>query len=589
MGEFPIKYELEVFAAVQGEERGCARVGHSKEGLLLKAPARYRCAHARLLSCMLLACALASLVLAACSPFGAGSSAPDSEQGLNSSRFLVAIEDEPDTVDFQCTSIYYTIATNVFNRLVEMEADESGEVAVAPSLAESWDVSGDGLTYTFHLREGVTFSNGSALTSSDVLYTFTRLLTHPASCNRDIVEPIVGARQLESGQANELSGFTVLSDRDFAITLDEPFEAFLACLSMPGASILDEQTMGEVGERFGQDAASTIGTGSFVLREWEPEKGMLLTANQNCWAGVARCEGLDLRFITEPAEACMMFENGELDILDLDDAGSSSEFFIHGDIYRDRLYRVPRIGTTYIALNESMAPLDDVRVRKALQLSLNRSTLLDAVYGGFGSVVDGIYPEGLYGFNSDLPAIAYAPDEAKALLAEAGHPDGIDFTISVKSSSTQWEMTLVRLAVSMWDDIGARASIEVIDEDEFMSRRKSGQLASYCALWTADFDDPDNFIYTFFGTRENATFRSLCYQRDDVMARIRNARTIADAGERIREYQDLERIVVQDDAAWIPLFSRQRTYVMSERIEGVESSWNGSVKNRYCAITVKEA
>ena len=141
------------------------------------------------------------------------------------SHFLVAVEDEPDTVDFQCTSIHYTIAQNVFNRLVEMENDENGDMKLLPSLAQSWEISEDGREYTFHLRENITFSNGSPLTSSDVQYTFKRLLTHPDSCNQDIVDIIAGASALESGEADTLEGFKVISDLDFVITLEQPFEA----------------------------------------------------------------------------------------------------------------------------------------------------------------------------------------------------------------------------------------------------------------------------------------------------------------------------------------------------------------------------
>ena len=114
----------------------------------------------------------------------------DASSQTDTSRFLVAIEDEPDTVDFQCTSIYYTVAQNVFNRLVETGNDANGLMEIQPSLASSWEVSEDGRTYTFHLRENVTFSNGSPLTASDVKYTFVRLLTHPESCNRDIADQI---------------------------------------------------------------------------------------------------------------------------------------------------------------------------------------------------------------------------------------------------------------------------------------------------------------------------------------------------------------------------------------------------------------
>ncbi|MBR3109379.1 MAG: hypothetical protein IKH30_19665 [Clostridia bacterium] len=113
--------------------------------------------------CLLLVLILTSLSLSACSSSREETAPPEAaaSAGPDTSRYLVAIEEEPDTVDFQCTSIYYTIAQNVFNRLVEMEKDDSGNVAILPSLAESWDISADHRSYTFHLRKGVTFSNGS--------------------------------------------------------------------------------------------------------------------------------------------------------------------------------------------------------------------------------------------------------------------------------------------------------------------------------------------------------------------------------------------------------------------------------------------
>ncbi len=511
----------------------------------------------------------------------------EAEAGLDTSRFLVAVEDEPFTVDFQCTTIYYTIATNVFNRLVEMEPNAEGEVTVTPSLAKFWEVSDDGREYTFHLRENVIFSNGSPLTASDVLYTFTRLLTWPDSCNRDIAEVIVGAKALEQGEADRLEGFHLIDDLNFTITLEQPFEAFLACLSMPGASILDAETTEAAGERFGKNPAWTVGTGPFILREWTPGEGMLLTANPNCWEGPPRCEGLDLRFLTEPEELKLLFEKGELDILDLDDMANYAEFYVHGDIYQDRLFKVPRIGTTYIALNETVKPLNDVRVRKALQLALNRKMLLNVVYSGFGTVENGIFPHGLYGFNQDLPEIPYDPEAARALLAEAGYPDGFELKVCVNTASTQWEMTLMRLVASMWEKVGVRATIESMDDTEFLRQRKAGELPCYSATWTADFDDPDNFIYTFFGSKENTAFRSLCYPDEAIMARVQNARLITDPAARLEEYRELERVIVQEDAAWIPLFSRLHMYVYSERVEGLKATWNGSVKNMYSKIEIR--
>ena len=414
-----------------------------------------------------------------------------------------------------------------------------------------------------------------------MLYTLTRLLTHPDSCNRDIADPILGTEQLEKGETDQLAGFKPLSDLDFTITLKQPFEAFLACMSMPGASILDEETTVAAGDRFGLDPACTIGTGPFILWQWEPGKGMTFRANPDCWAGPPRCEGVNLLFMTEPEDVRTLFEKGEMDILDLDEVGNAAEFYIHGDIYQERLHGVQRIGITYIALNESIAPLNDARVRKALQLALNRTMLLDAVYSGRGVLENGIFPHGLYGYNPDLPEIPCDPHAATALLGQAGYGEGFDLTVSVKSSSTQWEMILMQMAADMWKKIGVRVRIEVLDEAEFMRRRKSGGLSCYTALWTADYNDPDNFIYTFFGSAENGRFRSLCYPNEEIMERVRRARTISDAEKRVAEYRELEKIIVQDDAAWIPLFSRIHYYVQSERMEGFCTSWNGSVKNNF--------
>ena len=503
--------------------------------------------------------------------------------------FLTVIEDEPDTVDFQCTSLHYTIALNVFNRLVETEIQPDGSIAIVPSLVQSWEESDDGLTYDFHLREGVAFSNGSPLTSSDVLYTLTRLLTHPDSCNKAIAEPIKGAKALADNETDHLEGFTIIDDLNFRITLELPFEAFLSCLSMAGASILDEETTEAAGAGFGLNPEQTIGTGPFVISQWMPGYGIVLTANENCWSGMPRCAGVNLLFITDENEAMQLFDNGGLDILDIDELGYHSEYYMQGDIYQDRLQQVRQVGISYIALNESVAPLNDVRVRRALQLALNRSLLLEAVYSGRGSLENGIFPHGLYGFNPDLDDIPYDPDEARRLLAEAGYPDGFELAFSVKNSSTQSEAMLANMAVRMWNQIGIKAAVNIISEEEFMSRRKSGLLECYTATWIADYNDPDNFIHTFFGNEANTLYRSLCYGDKAIMDRVNNARTITNPQERLEEYHSLEKKIVQEDAAWIPLFSRLRYYVTSERLNGFTIPWNGSVKRTYARLSITES
>ena len=514
--------------------------------------------------CLVLAMLLAAGCLSACAgrPSG-GASDPSAEEAQEDERFLTVVDEEPDTVDFQCTTIYYTIAQNVFDRLVETVVGPDGEMSIVPSLAETWVVSDDGLRYTFHLRDGVRFHDGALLTSDDVYYTFFRLLTHPYSCNRDIARNILGADRLEKGETDVLEGFHVLNDRDFSITLEQPFAAFLSCLSMPG-------------------------TGPFIFHSWVPHQGIVLKANPDCWSGAPEYDGVELRFITDFVEERMEYDSGQLDILDLNDIGDAAEYYIHGDIYQDKLTAVQQVGISYIALNESIRPLNNAKVRRALQLGLNRQMLLDAVYSGRGNLENGIFPHGLKGWNPDLPEIPYDPDAARRLLKEAGFKDGFDLTFSVKSTATPLEREMVRMVASMWEKIGVHTEIEMLDENSFMERRKNGRLACYTATWQADFDDPDNFIYTFFGSAENTRYRSLCYPDETVMKRVRDARSIMDEDARMQEYRELEQTIVQDDAAWIPLYSRQRYYVIGDRVEKFRMSWYGGFKACFRDMEMKQ-
>ena len=529
------------------------------------------------------------LTLAGCGNRDAGSATRNASPEMAHIRhYLSFVDEKADTVDPQCTSGYYTVALNVFDRLVEVRANADGSTEIVPSLAESWDVSPDGLSYHFKLHEGVTFSNGAALTASDVGYTLTRMLTHPNSNSRDIAIGLQGAEAVRDGAAETLSGFHADGDYDFTLTLSSPYAAFLACLSTPGASILDEDTTREAGDRFGHDPAWTVGTGPFVFRNWNEDGGMVLDANPKCWSGAPRCEGLNILAVPDSEAQRLLFEKGELDILDMDNMGVDAEYFFHGDIYQDLLVQGTRVGIAYIALNENIEPLNDIRVRKALQLALNRQTLLDAAYSGRGAVENGIFPRGLIGHNPDLEPIPYDPSAAKALLKEAGLESGFDINFTLTDNAGEATEELVSLISAMWRSIGVRVNVRTVTEDEYYAKRRRGEVACYTATWSADFNDPDNFIYTFFGSPENTLGRSLCYGDREIMDRVRDARAIVDTDARLAEYQALERKIVQEDAAWIPLFSKQHWFVVNRRVDGFKVSWNGWSSNSYRNVAVTE-
>jgi len=529
---------------------------------------------------MALACAAACLLLGGCAD-REPEVAPETDAPyigaayIDTSGFLHIANENMDTVDPQCTTEFYIVALNVFDRLVELHSDGQGGAVIEPSLAEWWEVSEDALTYRFRLRQGVTFSNGKPLTASDVRFTFERLLTNPKSVNSSLVIGVLGARELRDGKTDTLAGFREIDDYNFEIELESPYAAFLDCLSSPGASILDKETLYSVGGLFGVYDHATIGTGPFILKRWTVGKEMILTPNENCWSGKPRCPGVDIKLMTDAESLRLLYEEGELDILDLDSLGCEAEPFLHSERYRDSIRMGRRVGINYIALNQSVTPLNDVRVRKALQYAIDREVLLNAVYSGHGHVENGIFPLGLEGHNPSLETIPCDPELARSLLAEAGLADGFDLEISISKSAKQAMHDIAKIAAYYWESIGVRVTITELDDTEFLRLRRSGALACYTSGWTADYDDPDNFIYTFFGSREESRSRSICYGDEAVMARVRAARAIADEQQRVAEYQALERKIIQEDAAWIPLFSRDHYFALSSRVDGFEVPWNG--------------
>lgn len=522
------------------------------------------------------------------SAVGDASVAETSTSDVDTSSFLKIADDNPDTVDPECTTEYYGVSMNIFNRLVEVQSNDDGTSEIVPSLAKSYEVSDDGLTYTFTLNEGVKYTNGAELTSDDVLYTFTRLLTYDKSVNGDVVSEIKGAEALHDGTADTLEGFEVIDDYNFKVTLEEPYAAFLACLSTPACSILDRETTEEAGEDFGIDPEKTIGTGSFIFHSWTYESELILVANQDCWSGAPACDGIDIKVVPDEDTQRMMFENGELDILDLDNAPSQVDYFLDNDAYQDEIVSGNRVGIYYIAMNENVEPLNNVDVRKAIQMCIDRQSILDALFGGRGTIENGIFPTGLIGHNNDLDEIPYDVDEAKQLLADAGYPDGFDIEISQSSEASSTTSNLNQIVQAMLAEIGINATINIVDDASYIDMRNSGEFEMYNASWSADYNDPDNFIYTFFGSEENTDQRCLSYSDTDIIDRVAAARGIVDDDDRIAEYQALEKKIVQDDAAWVPLFSVKHLFVVNPRVKNFKVSWNGWSNNYYQNVGIEE-
>lgn len=506
---------------------------------------------------------------------------------VDTTGYLVAaLNADIQTADVQKTSKDYEVPFNIFDRLVDVEVGTDGNSKIVPSLAESWDISDDGLEYTFHLRQGVKFHNGNDFTAEDVAYTFHRMLTVEGGVNTEFIDQIKGADELLAGETDTLEGVEVVDDYTIKVTLKEPFAGFLASISSPGVSIYDSEATEAAGDQFGMDPAVTVGTGPFEFSSWSFNNQLVLTRNEDYWKGASGLPGVVIKIIPDTETQSMMFESGELDILDLDYAADSVDRFT--ETYPDQIVQGPRVGIVYFTMNFNKEPFQDVRVRKAVQMSIDRQAILDALYGGRGQVEQGIFPHGLIGFNPDQEEIKYDPEAAKALLAEAGYADGFDMEIAADSSASDTMTMALEIVSDQLAEVGIRAEIKNYDESTWLETRKSGELGSFMSTWSADYNDPDNFIYTFFGNEEKTRIRSINYPDTEVMERVTKARTIVNEDERLAEYKALEEKLIHEDAAWVPMFSRLHLFAVSKRVQGFAPLWSGLSDQLFYNISLSE-
>ena len=506
---------------------------------------------------------------------------------VDTTGYLVAaLNADIQTADVQKTSKDYEVPFNIFDRLVDVEVGTDGNSKIVPSLAESWDISDDGLEYTFHLRQGVKFHNGNDFTAEDVAYTFHRMLTVEGGVNTEFIDQIKGADELLAGETDTLEGVEVVDDYTIKVTLKEPFAGFLASISSPGVSIYVCEATEAAGDQFGMDPAVTVGTGPFEFSSWSFNNQLVLTRNEDYWKGASGLPGVVIKIIPDTETQSMMFESGELDILDLDYAADSVDRFT--ETYPDQIVQGPRVGIVYFTMNFNKEPFQDVRVRKAVQMSIDRQAILDALYGGRGQVEQGIFPHGLIGFNPDQEEIKYDPEAAKALLAEAGYADGFDMEIAADSSASDTMTMALEIVSDQLAEVGIRAEIKNYDESTWLETRKSGELGSFMSTWSADYNDPDNFIYTFFGNEEKTRIRSINYPDTEVMERVAKARTIVNEDERLAEYKALEEKLIHEDAAWVPMFSRLHLFAVSKRVQGFVPLWSGLSDQLFYNISLSE-
>ncbi|GAB6907418.1 Glutathione-binding protein gsiB [Desulfosarcina cetonica] len=483
--------------------------------------------------------------------------------------------EDPKTADCQTTFEFYMLPLNIFDRLVEAVTVGPGKSELVPGLAEKWEISADGKIYTFHLRKGVLFHNGEELTAADVVYTFDRML-NPATkaLNTAILDFVDGATERLNGKADAVKGLQAIDRYTVRITLREAYAPFVAVMASPQASIFNRKFTTAAGGQFGLTPETTCGTGPFILKTYVLNDRQELVANDKYFRGRPKLDRIVVRVVADPETLRLLFETDELDVFDCDYAIAQISYFYQSEKWKDHIISGPRVGIYYFSMNQRLKPFDDLRVRKAFQMAIDRELILEKQFYGKGKIENAVIPRGLACFSPDGPTIKYNPEAAKALLAEAGYPNGVDITIAqVSSWSAKWQ-DINLIVQSMVKKAGFNVTIKQMDEAAYYATRKTGDVESYAQNWAADFNDPDNFLYTFFSER-GTLVRSLNNHDPAVFKGIDDARTMTDPTQRCALYRQLENRIVYEDVAWVPLFSLDHTYVVQPRVKHFVVPWNG--------------
>ena len=297
------------------------------------------------------------MILALALLLSAAAFADDAESGL----LRTAVRYDISTMDVAETTDDYLIPMNVFDRLFETRP-VAGASEVVKSLVTDYSVSEDGLTYSFTLREGVVFSNGSALTASDVQFSFERLLK-AAKENTEIPLEIVGGEAVMNGEADSLEGFSITDDTHFSVTLAAPNAGFPAELTAPAMSIVDAETMANAPE-FGSEPRDTIGSGPYIVTEWVSNDHYTLVYNEKYWGEEPSVKKLVVQVIPDASTQDLKFRNGELDIIDLKILDPAIVAATYKTSPEFRIVSMPKVGMTYLLMNENNEYLKDVNVRK---------------------------------------------------------------------------------------------------------------------------------------------------------------------------------------------------------------------------------
>jgi peptide/nickel transport system substrate-binding protein len=492
---------------------------------------------------------------------------PSSDTPKDGGTWTIGIGEEPDTLDPHKTGS--ARANIILRHICDGLIAEDFEGNYVPGLAKSWTISPDGLNWTFELRDDVTFQDGTPFNAAAVKFSFDRILD-PAT-----------ASAAASSLLGPMTSTTADSDYTFSFTLSEPFAPLLDNLANGGLlCVVSPDAVAKEGADFGR---KPIATGPYMIDEWRTGDRVVMKRNPNYhWApaflhqdGPAHIETIVWRSIIEEAALVAAFEAGEIDEIAVP-AAQVQRFRDSGEY---TMLEFLHNGVTFFEFNVTKAPFDDIKVRKAFNYAIDNTEIVEAALEGFGQPAYGFLPPSIWGYWEGIAEYApkYDPEQAKALLAEAGWTDS-DGDGKLDKDGQPFVFTLYNLTFDSWqraaqvaqaqlEDIGIEMKIENYEFGTVLDKLKAGDHQMEMMGYT--YTEPD-IAYIWFDSSNIGNGLNFSHMNDPKLDElIAKGRSTTDRAERAKVYEELQKYIV-DLSLWVPLWVETNNYAFSKRLHNAQ-------------------
>lgn len=462
-----------------------------------------------------------------------------------------------------------------------LTVDQEGKLA--PGQAESWEISEDGLVWTFHLRDGLKWSDGSDLTANDFVYSWQRV------CDPEVAAPyaetvlsmVEGYEDAIAGDITKLNVVAV-DDSTLEVYLTSACSYFGSLAAFATLSPVQQATIEANGDAWAVDASTYISNGTFYIDEWVPNSYILCRKNPNYWnADAVKLDAIKFNLIEDANASYSAFQTGE--ILFIKDVPTEEIPSLEGT---PEFYVDPIIGTYYLNLNTKKAPFDNADVRKALSLAIDREYVAGTLMQGTYSAATNFMGPGwidmdgsqfIDNANGGKPYIDVTNheanlEEAKQLLADAGYPDGNGFpTITYSTNDAGYHKVVAEYLQQAWGELGINVNVDIVEWASFTPMRRNGDYEAARNGWVGDYSDPSNMLDLLYSTNGNNDGK---FSNADYDAAMDISRTTLDDAERSKALHEAEDILM-DKAGCVPVAYYNDFWLQSGKITGMWHSAYG--------------